>query len=66
MMKKGIGYEGSVGYRFLLNPSKSTLFFGARIDLFNTKIKWKMVRPSKLPAQQPRWFYNPVLKPDTG
>lgn len=39
--ERGIGYGGSFGYRFLLNPSKSSLFFGTRVDLFNTKIKWK-------------------------
>ncbi|HEX9509491.1 MAG TPA: hypothetical protein VF939_03345 [Puia sp.] len=39
--ERGTGYGGSVGYRFLLNPSKSTLFLGARVDLFNTRIKWK-------------------------
>lgn len=39
--EKGTGFGGSVGYRFLFSPNKSTFFLGARVDLWGMKIKWK-------------------------
>ncbi len=39
--EKGIGFGGSIGYRYLFRPTKNSFFVGARTDLFNTKIKWQ-------------------------
>lgn len=39
--ERGTGYGGSVGYRYLFTPAKNSFLIGARVDLFNTKIKWK-------------------------
>jgi hypothetical protein len=39
--ERGTGYGGSVGYRYLFTPAKNSFLIGTRVDLFNTKIKWK-------------------------
>lgn len=39
--EKGNAFGGSLGYRFLFTPDKSSFFLGARVDLWGMKIKWK-------------------------
>lgn len=39
--ERGRGFGGSTGYRYLFKSDKSSLFVGARIELWDTKIKWK-------------------------
>ena len=39
--EKGIGYGGSLGYRYYLKPQMSTFFIGTRGELYNTYIHWK-------------------------
>ncbi len=39
--EKGTGYGGSIGYRYLFTPKKSSFFAGARVDLWSTNIKWE-------------------------
>lgn len=39
--EKGTGFGGNIGYRFLFNPTKSSFFLGARVDLWGMKINWK-------------------------
>lgn len=39
--EKGVGYGGSLGYRYFFKKAKSTPFIGTRGELYNTHIKWK-------------------------
>ena len=39
--ERGVGYGGSIGYRYLFHPSKNSFFIGTRGDLFRSVIKWK-------------------------
>ncbi|MBK8609161.1 MAG: hypothetical protein IPL84_04250 [Chitinophagaceae bacterium] len=39
--EKGTGFGGHVGYRFLFNPTKSSFFLGARVDLWGLQMDWK-------------------------
>lgn len=39
--EKGTGFGGSLGYRFVFTPDKSSFLLGTRIDLFSMKVKWK-------------------------
>ena len=39
--EKGTGFGGSLGYRYLFTPQKSSFFLAARVDMWAMKIKWK-------------------------
>lgn len=39
--EKGTGFGGSLGYRYVFTPNKSSFFLGARVDLWTMKVNWK-------------------------
>lgn len=39
--EKGVGFGGTLGYRYYFKPQMNTFFIGTRGELYNTYIEWK-------------------------
>lgn len=62
--EKGVGYGGSLGYRYYFKPEMNSIFLGARGELYNTFIDWRndMGKPNETSGTTQIFVYQPSFE----